>query len=31
MAALKYYYSDTISMFLTRNTDEIIGKLTLAS
>lgn len=31
MAALRYYYSDTISMFLTRNTDEIIGKLTLAS
>lgn len=31
MAALRYYYSDTISMFLTRNTDEIVGKLTLAS
>ena len=31
MAALRYYYSDTISMFLTRSTDEIVGKLTLAS
>lgn len=31
MAALRYYYSDTISMFLTRNTEEMVGKLTLAS
>ena len=31
MAALRYYYSDTISMFLKRSTDEIVGKLTLAS
>lgn len=31
MAATRYYYSDTISDFLERNTDEIIGKLTLAS
>ena len=31
MAALRYYYSDTISMFLSRSTDEIVGKLTLAS
>lgn len=31
MAALRYYYSDTISAFLTRSTDEIVGKLTLAS
>lgn len=31
MAALRYYNSDTISIFLNRNTDEIIGKLTLAS
>ena len=31
MATLRYYYSDTISMFLTRSTDEIVGKLTLAS
>lgn len=30
MAALRYYYSDSISMFLTRSTDEIVGKLTLA-
>lgn len=29
--AQRYYYSDTITMFLTRNTDEIVGKLTLAS
>ena len=29
--ALRYYYSDTISMFLTRKPEEIIGKLTLAS
>lgn len=31
MPALRYYYSDTISNFLTRNVEEIIGKLTLAS
>lgn len=31
MAATRYYYSDTISAFLERNTDEIIGRLTLAS
>ena len=31
MAATRYYYSDTISMFLDRSTDEIIGKLALAS
>lgn len=31
MAALRFYYSDTISNFLTRNTEEIIGILTLAS
>ncbi len=31
MSALRYYYSDTISGFLTKNTEEIIGKLTLAS
>lgn len=31
MATLRYYYSDTISMFLNRNTNEIIGELTLAS
>ncbi len=31
MTALRYYFSDTISMFLNRNTDEIIGNLTLAS
>ena len=31
MAALRYYYSVSISMFLTRSTDEIVGKLTLAS
>ena len=31
MAATRYYYSDTISDFLERNTDEIIGKLTLSS
>lgn len=31
MTALRYYYSDTISRFLTKNTKEIIGKLTLAS
>ena len=31
MPALRYYFSDTISRFLTKNTEEIIGKLTLAS
>ncbi len=31
MASLRYYYSDSISDFLKRNTDEIVGKLTLAS
>ena len=31
MPALRYYYSATISEFLTKNTEEIIGKLTLAS
>lgn len=31
MAALRYYYSDSISMFLKRTTDEIVGKLTIAS
>ena len=31
MAALRYYYSDSLSMFLTRSTDEIVGKLTLAN
>jgi len=31
MPALRYYYSDTISRFLTKNTEEIIGRLTLAS
>lgn len=31
MPALRYYYSDTISNFLTRSIDEIVGKLTLAS
>lgn len=31
MPALRYYYSDTISMFLTRSTEEIVGKLTLSS
>ena len=31
MAATRFYYSDTISDFLRRNPDEIIGKLTLAA
>lgn len=31
MAAQRYYYSDTISNFLNRSNEEIIGKLTLAS
>ncbi|MGM9845655.1 MAG: DUF2075 domain-containing protein [Muribaculaceae bacterium] len=31
MAALRYYYSDTISEFLTKSVNEIVGQLTLAS
>jgi len=31
MPALRYYYSDPISKFLTKNTEEIVGRLTLAS
>lgn len=31
MPALRYYYSDSISTFLAKSTEEIIGKLTLAS
>lgn len=31
MAAQRYYYSDTISNFLNRSNEKIIGKLTLAS
>lgn len=31
MAAQRYYYSDTISDFLGRNVNEIIGSLTLSS
>lgn len=31
MPAQRYYYSNSISKFLTKNTEEIIGKLTLAS
>ena len=31
MTATRYYYSDSISDFLERNTEEIIGKLTLAT
>ena len=31
MAAKRYYYSDNISMFLTRSVNEIVGELTLAS
>lgn len=31
MAAKRYYYSDTISDFLGRNVNEIIGSLTLSS
>lgn len=31
MATQRYYYSDTISNFLNRSNEEIIGKLTLAS
>lgn len=31
MAATRYYYSDSIDRFLTRNVNEIVGELTLAS
>ena len=31
MATQRYYYSDTIAVFLSRNTNEIVGKLTQAS
>ena len=31
MAAKRFYYSDTISSFLTRSINEIVGELTLAS
>ena len=31
MAARRYYYSDSITDFLSRNTNEIVGALTLAS
>ena len=31
MAVRRYYYSDSITDFLSRNTNEIVGKLTLAS
>lgn len=31
MATQRYYYSDTISDFLTRGTNEIVGALTLSS
>ena len=31
MAAQRYYYSDSIKKFLSRGTNEIVGKLTLAS
>ena len=31
MAAQRYYYSDSITNFLFRNTDEIVGRLTQAS
>ena len=31
MAAQRYYYSDTIADFLSRGTNEIVGRLTLAS
>lgn len=31
MAAQRYYYSDSITDFLSRNTNEIVGGLTLAS
>ena len=31
MAAKRFYYSDTITDFLSRSTNEIVGKLTLVS
>ena len=31
MAAQRYYYSDSITDFLSRNTNEIVGELALAS
>ena len=31
MAARRYYYSDSISDFLSRSNNEIVGTLTLAS
>lgn len=31
MAATRFYYSDTISMFLSKSDNEIIGELTLAA
>ena len=31
MAARRFYYSDSISAFLNRSVNEIIGELTLAS
>ena len=31
MAAQKYYYSDSITDFLSRSNNEIVGALTLAS
>ena len=31
MAAQRYYYSDSITDFLSRSTNEIVGDLTLAS
>jgi hypothetical protein len=31
MAVQRFYYSDTITDFLSRNDNEIVGKLTLAS
>ncbi|MBO7592810.1 MAG: hypothetical protein J6T00_05540 [Bacteroidaceae bacterium] len=31
MAAQRFYYSDTITDFLSRNENEIVGALTLAS
>lgn len=30
MPAIRFYYSDTISAFLNRHTDEIIGKMAVA-
>ena len=31
MAVQRYYYSDSITDFLSRNTNEIVGELALAS